>query len=339
MRKTKVFFIGGGGVTAQACIRALAEKEIEFVGATGNRRNIGKDIGEIAGCGPVGAVLSPSAELEKLLLDTKPDIVFDMTYNTIPAIYDNAKLCLENGLNYISVGEQCYSPFLTDPVLAAELDAVAKAHNATFLASGSGDVWQMFPAIISACSQSIRHIRWEFWALCDDFGDAVIEDVGIGQPEENWASYLQMEDAPAAELIMRQLTAQLKLTETSVDRKIAPIPAPKDLYYPQTDLHVKQGTLLGKDEIVVVHTEEGIEVEGIIHVKNSEPGETNALVCTIEGEPNFSAKIDVFHGEVSTSTIMVNRIPDVIKAPAGVLTANDLPTPVYQPAKAYLIKD
>ena len=164
-------------------------------------------------------------------------------------------------------------------------------------------------------------------------------DNGLGEPKENWEKYMSLEEAPCVELVVRQLAAQMKLTEKAVEHGKRPIPAPKDLYYPQMNLLIKEGCMLGHDQVATVYTEEGVILEGVLHVKNSEPGETNALVCTIEGEPDFRAKIDVFHGEVSTSTIMVNRIPDVIKAPAGVLTANDLPTPVYQSPSAYLLKD
>lgn len=337
-RKIRVLVIGAAGVTARVCVCAMAERDVEIVAATGNRRHIGEDIGEIAGCGKLGVALSPRDELEALIKSTTPDIAFDMTLNTIAGIYDNAKLCLSHGVDFVSVGEQCYAPFLTDPEMAAELDAIAKANDATFLASGSGDVWQLLPALGTACSASIKKITWEFWALTDDFGEAVMRDVGIGEPEENWGPYLQMDGAPAAELTMRQLVRQLGLEETSVERRVEAIPAPCDLEYPQAGVVVRQGQLLGHRESALIRTAEGIDVEGIIHVKNSEPGETNALVATIEGEPNLSIRIDDFHGDISTSTIMVNRIPDVVAAPAGVLTANDLPMVTYKPASAFFIQ-
>lgn len=334
--KITVFFIGVGP-TARACVRALRERRVPIVGAVARRHHIGEDLGELAGCGPIGVTVSPAGLLPELLDETRPDIVLDMSGSNVPQIFPNAETCMEHGANYMSVGEQCYAPFASDPELAARLEQVALEHGATYLGSGSGDVWQLLPTSLTACSQNVRKVTWEFGALLDEFGIQGARACGIGEPRERWRPYLEMESAPSTELVMRQIVGQLGLTETGRECRVLPIPAPRELEYPQIPITVKEGALLGHDEVVTVRTREGVVVQGTIHVKCSEPGEENSLVCRVEGTPDLQVVVENFHGEVSTSTIMVNRIPDVVCARPGILTANDLPPVSYKAESAFWI--
>jgi 4-hydroxy-tetrahydrodipicolinate reductase len=60
---------------------------------------------------------------------------------------------------------------------------------------------------------------------------------------------------------------------------------------------------------------------------------------TIHGNPNVAQKIQpCIHGDTGTVAMIVNAIPRVINAPAGLLTMKDLPIPHAAPedARKYL---
>jgi hypothetical protein len=53
---------------------------------------------------------------------------------------------------------------------------------------------------------------------------------------------------------------------------------------------------------------------------------------TIRGVPNINQKIQpCVHGDIGTVAVVVNAIPKVINAPAGLLTMKDLPVPSAAP--------
>lgn len=64
----------------------------------------------------------------------------------------------------------------------------------------------------------------------------------------------------------------------------------------------------------------------------------NSIEWTIEGTPSVSVKTPDFPGGYITAVNTVNRIPDVLNAPAGLLTVSDLPQAHYLSkfATAYL---
>ena len=110
--------------------------------------------------------------------------------------------------------------------------------------------------------------------------------------------------------------------------------APADLKYP-----IPAGTLVGYVDVNTAHTAEGIDVETLSYFKFREGDQTNSFTVRIEGEPDFEMVIPDFHGDVTTSTIMVNRIPDVVKAPGGVMMVNALPMISYHGSAAYELED
>ena len=59
------------------------------------------------------------------------------------------------------------------------------------------------------------------------------------------------------------------------------------------------------------------------------PGETDYNNWTIHGEPDITMVNSPAHMDVLTNTSYVNRIPDVIKAPPGLVTTNMLGPPRY----------
>lgn len=339
MRPMKVAVFGAAGCVASMCIRALTERQAEIV-AGFEIREIGRDIGEAAGLAPLGVAISDVKDFEQILEERKPDIALDCSLNSIPEIYPHAKGCLERGVNYMPVGICCYYPFLTDPEIAAELDAIGKRTGASYLGSGSGEGWQSLPIVLSGLSNTIRRVKLTFNALLNDFGEGSYEGMGFCEPEENWGPYLEVSEPSPWEHVDRLLAEKAGLHVTEVEIHNTAEAAPYDMKpCPGSDFTIPEGTLSGYAERTIVHTEEGVEVESVSYFKFGLPSETNSFTVEIEGEPNFRMVVDDFHGEMTTSMIMVNRIPDLLKAPGGICMVNDLPMLSYQSPAHFLVED
>jgi len=55
---------------------------------------------------------------------------------------------------------------------------------------------------------------------------------------------------------------------------------------------------------------------------------------TIEGNPRLYSKVDGgIHGDIATASIVVNTIPKIITAPAGLRTMRDMVLPSYYTGK------
>ncbi len=340
MRPMKVAIFGAAGCVASVCVQALLNRNAQIVACFGNRRCIGMDIGEVIGIEPIGVVITSVKDMEKVLDETRPDAALDCSLNTVTEIYPHAKACMERGINYMPVGICCYYPFLTDPEIAKELDEIGKRTSASYLGSGSGEGWQSLPLVLSGLSNTIKRVKLEFNALLNDFGAGSFEGMGFGEPEENWGPYLEVSEPSPWEHVDRLIAEKAGLHFDSLEVFNTAEAAPFDMKPCEgSDFTIPKGTLSGYAERTVLHTLEGVDIESVSYFKFGLPGETNSFTVEIEGEPNFKMTVEDFHGEVTTSIIMVNRLPDLMTAPGGIVMVNDLPMLTYKAPSVFEVEE
>lgn len=337
-RKIRVALFGAAGCVASVCIQTLVERGAEIV-AGFEIRDIGKDIGEAAGLSaPLGVALTDVKDFERVLDETKPDIALDCSLNLLSEVYPHARGCMERGVNYMPVGICCYYPFLTDPDLAKMLDEIGQRTGATYLGSGSGEVWQSLPLVVSGLSGSVKRVKLVFNALLNEFGEGSYEGMGFATPPDEWGPYLEVNEPSPWEHVDRLLAVKMGLHITRVEQHSGAEAAPEDMHpVAGSDFVIPKGYLSGYSDQTIVHTQEGIDIESISYFKFGMPGETNSFTCEITGEPNLKMVIEDFHGEVTTSIIMINRIPDLLHAPGGIMMVNDLPMISYKSAGEFEI--
>jgi len=99
----------------------LRRKGIEAVGAVDVAKGIvGRDLGAVAGMGPVGVTVSGDAQ--DLLSRVGADIVLHATVSRLPEALPQLAECLRARANVISTCEELSYPYRKYPHLAAELD-------------------------------------------------------------------------------------------------------------------------------------------------------------------------------------------------------------------------
>lgn len=343
-RKIRVAVMGVG-YTGSTCIHAMLVKGVEVVAGIGHIHNLGKDIGELAGLDPIGVPLVPREQMAEVLDRTKPDILLDCTSNSMEELYPGVKMCFERGIHVMSLGTLSFYPKMNNPEMTAELDALGKAHNCCFLNSSSGEVWQGLTTMLSANSESITKISIMFYALLDSFGESIAEEVGIGLPPERWPEIFDVNKARGNgnrsmwNDVSTLLAEQLGLHVKSMTQRMEPLAAQYDQSPASISFPIKKGTLIGRDAIIETETEEGISIRTCSRCKFSENDEQCSLICDVEGVPNLHLKVDDFYGHIATSTIMVNRIPDLFRCEPGMRVTNDFPAVTYQALSEYWIDE
>ena len=96
-RKIRVVQYGTGKMSVYT-MRYVYEKGGEIVGAIDVDPNvIGKDIGEVMGCENKGVYVVNVADAEKMLSETKPDVVIVTTMSLIKDVEEALMLCAKLG--------------------------------------------------------------------------------------------------------------------------------------------------------------------------------------------------------------------------------------------------
>lgn len=319
----------GLGAVGKLAAKYMIEEGVEIVGAVGNVNNIGRDVGEIVGAGPIGVPLTKG--IENVVGQVDADIaVISSAANTMEDIEGDFTFCLENGLNIVTVCGEAYYPWAYNAEIGDRLDAVAKRNGVTILGTGIEDpFWQNLPIAIASAVHNVTAIKGENKALLEALGPTSLGLCHADQSLEEFnAEFEGVEPEPTAFLATLKAMAHdlgLHIVDDKTEFTLDPIIAADDLDFPEFDVHVKKGDLSGMVEKLTFHTEEGIDLSGDFYAKVTEPGDDASSKWTIVGEPTIENITPDMHGEITTSTSLVARIPDVINARPGFLTVGDMP--------------
>ena len=340
--KTKVVQYGAGKMSVYT-MRYVYEKGGEIVGAIDVNPNIiGKDIGEIIGTENKGIKVVSNQEAEKLIRETKPDIVIVTTMSLISDVEDALILCAKLGVNAITTCEEAFFPMNSNPTITKKLDELAKQNGCTITGSGYQDIyWGQLISSMAGSTQTIKKIKGSSSYNVEDYGIALAKAHGAGLTLEEFdkqvASVDRISDEERQAMIQKGeylpsymwnvngwLCAKLGLTVISQTQKTVPQTYKEDIESSTLGMTVKAGDATGMSAVVTTETKEGItlETECIGKVYSKEDFDKNEW--TIEGEPTTTLVINRPSTVELTCASVVNRIPDVINAKPGYVPTEEI---------------
>ena len=341
-RKVKVVQFGTGKMAVYT-MRYVYEKGAEIVGAIDvNPAVVGKDIGELIGGEEKGVKVTALENAEEMLKTTKPDIAIVTTMSLIADVRDALMLCAKLGINAITTCEEAFYPANSNPSITKELDDMAKQTGCTITGSGYQDIyWGQLISSIAGSTHKITKIKGSSSYNVEDYGIALAKAHGSGLTmeafEKEVASVDKISDEERQKVIESGnylpsymwnvngwLCSKLGLNIKSQTQVTIPTTYKEDIYSSTLGTTVKAGDATGMSAVVTTQTEEGItlETECIGKVYSKEEYDKNEW--TICGEPDTTITVAKPATVELTCATIVNRIPDVINAPAGYITTEKM---------------
>jgi len=324
----------GVGPIGASIARLMREKQaIEIVGAIdSDPAKAGRDLGEVAGApdAPWGVTVSANA---REVLEQNADVVIHSTASSLPKVMDQLLACLEAESCIVSTCEELSYPFRTYPELAAKLDAAAKESGVALVGTGinPGFVMDKLVVTLAAVSQSIQHAKALRVVDASSRRLPLQKKIGSGMSVEEFRAQV---DAGVIKHVglpesVAMIADSLNLPVEQITETIEPMVAAERI---QTEfLTVERGQAAGVHQIARGTARDGTELvylELQMCVGAKDPADTIWLT----GHPTISLVIPGgSHGDIATASVVVNSIPVILDAPAGLRTSRDLPIGFFSP--------
>jgi hypothetical protein len=322
----------GCGKMGRVFLRYLYEKGAEIVGAIDlNPALTGKDLGEIAGLG-FNLNVPVRSDAENVFKECDADVCVIATKSLMADVYDAFELAASYGVNAISTCEEALYPWNTSPALTNKLDRLAKENNCTLAGSGYQDVfWGNLITALAGATHKITKIEGSSSYNVEDYGIALAEVHGAGLSPEEFENKIAKNDSLPSYMwnANQWLCSQFGWSIKSMDQKLVPLFHDKDIHSSTLNMTIKAGNALGMSAVVTTVTNQGPALVTQCIGKVYPEGEIDTNLWTIHGEPNTTVKIEQPATVELTCATIVNRIPQLIVAPAGFYTTEKMPPAQY----------
>ncbi len=325
----------GCGKMAKYTIKYAIDKGYDVVGAV--------DVNEsVIGTYIENVLVSDVKNIEELIKETNPDIVLVTTMSLLSDCKDALMICAKNGVNALTICEEAFYPFNSNPKLADEIDKLAKENNCTITGTGYQDAfWGNLVTTLAGASHNITKIKGTSSYNVEDYGIALAKAHGAGLSKEDFDKEVASADNISVEEREKLIQAgeflpsymwnvngwlcdKLGLTVLSQTQECIPTFCDEDINSSTLDMVISKGNATGMRAIVKTETKEGIsfETECVGKVYSKEDYDSNKW--TVEGDCNTTLAIDRPDTVKLTCATMINRIIDVVNSESGFIPTSQM---------------
>jgi 2,4-diaminopentanoate dehydrogenase len=324
-----------------------ARPELELVGLwVSDPAKVGKDAGQLAGLGrDLGVLATNDADA---LLALKPDCIVHtaMADNRLMEALEDLRRFLAAGINVVSSGPVFLQyPEGTVPGDFFEpIKAAAKEGAASLFVNGvdPGFANDWLPLVITSVSERIDEVRC--MELLDystyDSPTVMFDVMGFGKPMDFTPMLLQPGVLSMAwGSVVRQIAAGLDIELDEVKETVIKLPAPETFEIASGT--IEEGTMaaLRFEVIGMYNGKPTVVLEHVTRLRPDlgpdwpQPAGQGCYRVVVTGEPIYTVDMQLMGtdgdhntaGLKATAMRLVNAVEAVVSAPAGLVTAIDLP--------------
>jgi hypothetical protein len=344
----RVAAIGTGNVGVHALKALITNPDYELTGVwVSSESKAGKDAGELAGL-DISTGITASTDLDAVLATGPQCAVYTaMADNRLPDALEDYRRILAAGVNVVgssAVFLQYPWQVLPDSMLKPIEDAAREGNSSLFVNGiDPGFANDLIPLALAGTCQSIQQVRC--MEIVDyatyDSATVMFDVMGFGKPLDEIPMLLQPGVLSLAwGSVVRQLAAGLGIELDEVTERQERIPAPEDFDIAAGHIPKGSAAALRFEVLGIVDGEPAVVLEHVTRLREdlcpdwpqpAQPGGSYRI--EISGEPSYGVDVclgspngDHNHaGLVATAMRVVNAIPAVVAAPAGIRTTLDLP--------------
>lgn len=310
---------GIGPIGAEIARLLLTKPWIKVVAAVDiDPAKIGRDLGEVIGLDhKVGVVVTPE-------LEGKPDVVCHSTGSRLREVSDQLKSLLERGCHVVSTCEELSFPL--DVAIREELMHAARAANVTLLGTGvnPGFVMDKLPLTITSVCQDVKAVEIIRIQNASTRREPLQRKVGAGMTVDEFQAAVsagRIKHMGLKESLMMVGNGLGAEFERVTEETIEPIVAEREIVTQY--LRVAPGQVAGVHQTIYGKGRIDVSLELRMYVGAEDVAADRVIV---HGTPDVEMEIKGgVHGDRATAAMVVNAIPRVVQAKAGLLTMDDIP--------------
>jgi 4-hydroxy-tetrahydrodipicolinate reductase len=326
----KVLHVGLGPIGAGVVRQVAGRKGLKIVGAVDIDSNkVGKDLGDVCGLGRKLRV-KVTDDIAKTIKATKPDVAVLCTHSSLKKALPQFEAVLKLKVPIVSTTEELAYPVKGNASVAKKIDALARRGRVAVLGTGvnPGFVMDALPIALTGVCDSVKAIE------VDRVQDARIrrlpfqKKIGAGLTRDEFmekvkdGSVRHVGLAESINMIADAMGWKLDKVTDEIQPKMAEARVSSQF------LTVEPGLVCGivQDGVGYRKGEPVIKLHMEAYLGAPESYDATRVV----GNPPLNMKISGgVHGDVATTSIVVNSIPKVITAAPGLRTMRDMVLPSY----------
>ena len=326
----RVVHFGLGPIGAGVVRQVAARKGFRIVGAVDiDPAKVGRDLGDIANVGRQLKV-KVSDDARKTIKAAKPDVVVLCTSSSMKGVLGQIESILKLRVPIVSTTEELAYPTKANMRYARIVHELAKKAKVAVLGTGvnPGFVMDALPIMLTGVCERVEAIR------VDRIQDARIrrlpfqQKIGAGLTREQFqkkvddGSVRHVGLAESVSMIADALGWKLDRITDEIQPKIATETVASEF------LAVDAGYVCG---II----QDGIGYRGgepviTLHMEAYLGAPESYDSVEITGSPAITSKVvGGVHGDIATTSIVVNSLPKVLEVPPGLHTMRDMPLPSF----------
>ena len=332
MPNIRVIHFGLGPIGAAILKQVSGRPGFKSVaGVDVDQAKVGRDLGDVAGL-PRRLGIKVSADAAKALKSSKPHVVLLCTSSSIKTVLPQIEAILKSKTPIVSTTEELAYPAYTHIRQARQIDAWAKKAKVAVLSTGvnPGFVMDALPIALTAVCDRVDRV------VVNRIQDARIrrlpfqQKIGAGLTTEQFqkqvadGSVRHVGFTESIAMIADALGWTLDRITDHVEPKVASVTTSGEF------LAVDPGYVSGiiQDGIGYLKGKPVIRLHMEAYLGAPETYDS----IEIDGSPRLNVKVaGGIHGDLATTSIVINSIPKVLAAAPGLHTMRDLPLPSFFP--------